>query len=272
MLIGVGRVKHVGPMAEYRYSGHGLRSILWERMVQHSIRPDFEVGFLLPYHQAMRYAQENPDFDPAEMNDGYLLCDRACHARRRWIDSRIAELWTMRGPCPGLGSVLRAFGVELGTFVARKIEQRVGDNEDPWPLVDQVFRDPRKHLSPSLATQINKTLMLTWQGLGADRKALMQLLSRFELSPEQATTLFVEDEREEAGIMITDTAILANPNLVYELSRQLLEPVSVWTVDRGVFPVAAVRNKHPLPDRSRIDGGNDERRIQALAVHLGEGG
>lgn len=303
VLIGVGRVKHIGPVAEYRYSGPGLRSILWERMVQHSIRPDFEDGFLLPYHEAMRLAQENPDFDPAEIvafapedrmmefsyasehvtHDGAIASLLACAASLnkakqyipgpweaclRWIDSRLAELWSMRGPCPGLGSVLRAFGVELGTFVAREIEQKVGDNENPWPLVDQVFRDPKKHLSPSMAAQISKTLMLTWQGLGADRKALMQLLSRFELSPEQATALFVEDEREEAGIIITDKAILANPYLVYELSRQLLEPVSVWTVDRGVFPVAAVRTKHPLPEPSRIDGGTDERRIRALAVHV----
>lgn len=303
VIVGVGRVKHIGPVVEYQYSGKGLRSVLWERMVQHSIRPDFTDGFLLPYHEALRFAQENPDFDPAEIvafapedrmmefsyasehvtHDGAIASLLACAAALnkakqyipgpweaclRWIDSRLAELWKMRGPCPGLGAVLRAFGVELGTFVAREIEQKVGENEDPWPLVDQVFRDPKMHLSPSLATQINKTLMLTWRGLGADRKAFMQLLSRFELTPEQATTLFVEDEREKAGIIVTDKAILANPYLIYEFSPQLLDPVSVWTVDRGVFPVAAIRNKHPLPAPSSIDGGTDERRIRALAVYI----
>ena len=54
VLVGVGRVKHVGDAIEYKYQANGgLRSILWERMIQHSIRPDFKDGFLLPYHAAL---------------------------------------------------------------------------------------------------------------------------------------------------------------------------------------------------------------------------
>jgi hypothetical protein len=70
VLIGVGRFKHVGPATEYKYSETGkgkLRSILWERMVHHSIRPDFQDGFLLPYHAAVERATEDPDFDPASI-------------------------------------------------------------------------------------------------------------------------------------------------------------------------------------------------------------
>jgi hypothetical protein len=50
ILIGVGRVLHVGALQEYAYTTKDLkgklRSMLWERMVQHSIRPDVAVkGF-----------------------------------------------------------------------------------------------------------------------------------------------------------------------------------------------------------------------------------
>lgn len=159
VLVGVGRVKHIGPAAEYQYTGPGLRSMLWERMVQHSIRPDFADGFLLPYHAAMRLAEENPEFEPADVlafapedrmmefsyasehvtHDGaiasLLTCAASLNKARlhlpgpwenclRWIDARLAELWTMRGPCPGLGSALHAFGMELGTLIAREIEQK----------------------------------------------------------------------------------------------------------------------------------------------------
>ena len=52
ILIGVGRVTHVSPCVEYEYNTKSLqgklRSTLWERMIQHSIRPDFKDGFLLP--------------------------------------------------------------------------------------------------------------------------------------------------------------------------------------------------------------------------------
>ena len=71
ILIGVGRVLHVGDAQEYAYTTKDLkgklRAMLWERMVQHSIRPDFKNGFLLPYHAAIDKVTEDPDFDPAEI-------------------------------------------------------------------------------------------------------------------------------------------------------------------------------------------------------------
>ena len=44
----------------------------------------------------------------------------------KWLHDRLGELWKMRGPCPGLGAALCAFGVEFGTFVAREIEDEGG--------------------------------------------------------------------------------------------------------------------------------------------------
>jgi hypothetical protein len=71
ILIGVGRVLHVAPCVEYRYTTDKLtgklRSVLWERVVQHSIRPDFKDGFILPYHVALEKAATDGDFDPAEI-------------------------------------------------------------------------------------------------------------------------------------------------------------------------------------------------------------
>ena len=69
VLIGVGRVKTIGELTEYRYDGpprDKLRSLLWERMVVHSIRPAFEDGFLLPYHDAVAKSDDGRAFDPAE--------------------------------------------------------------------------------------------------------------------------------------------------------------------------------------------------------------
>ncbi len=54
VLLGAGRVTGVHPAVEWEYDRKGLlRSILWERAVDHSIRPPFEDGFLLPYHQLL---------------------------------------------------------------------------------------------------------------------------------------------------------------------------------------------------------------------------
>jgi ATP-dependent exoDNAse (exonuclease V) alpha subunit len=305
IIVGVGRVKHIGEAVEYKYNQPGdLRSILWERMVQHSIRPDFKDGFLLPYHQALEFAKQNSDFDPAEIaafapgdridefsyatehvtHDGAIAALLACAASLhksihhhipgpweqclQWIDARLGELWKMRGPCPGLGAVLSAFGVGLGTFVAREIAARLGDNEDPWELVDQVFQNPKAHLSSQLAPEINGMLQRTWATLSSERHSLLKLLSRFEITPEQAAMLFVPQVRQKEGVHCSDKDFLENPYLIYEATIHTLCPISVWTVDRGVFPDSAIRSKHPLPKPSEIEGGTDQRRIRALTIEI----
>jgi len=174
----------------------------------------------------------------------------------------------MRGPCPGLGAALSAFGVEYGTFVARELELKLEDNEDPWPLVDKMFQNPRKHLSPGCASQVGQELQDTWKRLPGDRRALLKLISRFQVTPDQARSLYVEEERKEAGIACTDRQILENPYRLYETTRLTAEPVSVWTVDRGVFPAPVVRERHPLPSPTALKSGTDQRRVRAILTSI----
>lgn len=307
VLIGVGRLQHIGECLEYKYTTNDLngkiRSILWERMIQHSIRPDFKDGFLLPYHTAIEKSLEDPKFDPAEIvaftpddrmtefshvsqlvtHDGALASLLACAESLRkakkllpgpwdqclqWIDHRVGELWKMRGPCPGLGSALSAFGLEHGNFVASSIADKVGENEDPWPLVNQVFTDPKSHLPAHLAEGVGKTLCAKWKKLPVERGALLKLISRFEISREQATCLYVQEVRGKAGIEIDDKDIIANPYLLYEVTRLSADPVSIWSVDRGVFPDEVIRDKHPLPEPTALDAGTDTRRVRALSIKV----
>lgn len=306
ILIGVGRVLHGGGLREYDYATQDLdgklRSMLWERMIQHSIRPSFEDGFLLPYHAAMAHAAENSDFDPASIaafspadrllefshasqlvsHDGAIASLLACAESLRnakgvlpgpweqclrWIDARLGELWTARGPCPGLGAALAAFGVESATFVARALSEEAGENANPWPLVAQMFDEPDSVLPTQLAGGIGGTLAAKWSRLPEERRTLLKLLSRFDLSSEQAKTLYVQEERTKRHIDVDDQAIIANPFLIYELTRLTDDPVSVWTVDRGVFPDATIREKHPLDEPSALDAGTDARRVRALSVN-----
>ncbi|MGO9234966.1 MAG: AAA family ATPase, partial [Methylocella sp.] len=307
LLIGAGRVMHVSPCIEYDYTTKDLkgklRSVLWELMVQHSIRPDFEDGFILPYHAAIKKAAEDREYDSAEIaaftpedrllefshvsqlvtHDGAIASLLACAEALRkakkglpgpweqcleWTDNRLGELWKARGPCPGLGGALSAFGLELGTFVACAIEEKVGDNADPWPLVDQIFAEPAKHLPLHLAEGVGKTLREKWSRLPGERRSLLKLISRFEISREQATCLYVKEERAKAGITSSDRDILTNPYLLYEVTRLRADAISVWTVDRGVFPEEVIREKHPLPEPTALDAGTDARRVRALSIKV----
>jgi hypothetical protein len=303
VIVGVGRVLNVSPTLEYHYDGEvSFRAVLWEHLVRHSIRPDHEDGFLLPYHAALQLADEEPEFDPAEVvafapegtwrefsygsehvsHDGAIAALLSCAGSLRkaskhlegpwdrclkWTHDRIAELWRMRGPCPGLGSALCAFGIEHGAFVAREIEMKAGDNADPWPLIDEALRSPKQHLTDHAADGIGRTLQEKWRILPDERRELLKLISRFSITPDQAKTLYVPEVREEQGIECDDDAILRNPYLVYELTRLSADPVSIWTADRAVFPDSIIRENHPLSQPSALDGGTDTRRVRALTVN-----
>ncbi|HZM05278.1 MAG TPA: hypothetical protein VFC44_19960, partial [Candidatus Saccharimonadales bacterium] len=63
ILIGVGRINNLGPLIEYRREGEGMRGMVWERPVQHSIRPKGQDGFLLPYYEILKCAEKDPSLD-----------------------------------------------------------------------------------------------------------------------------------------------------------------------------------------------------------------
>lgn len=311
VIVGVGRVAHIGQPVEYEYSRMGenygkLNSMIWERAVQHSIRPGFTDGFLLPYHQVLRLTEQDPELDtsgfvafaPEESWDEFsygsehvshdtaiaslLACAEALRAAQnvvegdldtplRWIDARLNELWRMRGPCPGLGAALSAFGVEHGNFVAYDIAAELEENEDPWPLAEQAFEDPAL-LGKDLERRISGTLVKKWNKLPGERRALLKLLSRFDLTANQATRFYQETEREEARIHASGTELLANPYLLYELDRFSPDPIALGTVDRGVFPSEVIRGEHPLPEPSSLnDDAVDPRRVRTFVVAVLEG-
>ncbi len=307
VIIGVGRVTDVGEAMEYDYNGDGpTKSLIWDRLIYHSIRPGFDDGFILPYHQLDKALREGTDLDPTPFvafapedrrlefsyanehvsNDAaiasLLACKAAIEASRgqfegpwdrclSWIDDRWGELWQMRGPCPGLGAVLSAFGLERGNFVAWEIAAKVGENEDPWPLVDKVLRDPKKHLPPEIAAGIGDTLKKNWTMLTPERRALLKLMSRFDLNKEQAACFYEDGSRRECGIEVSDAELLANPYLFYEQDRFSPDPISIRTVDQGVFPASPVRERFPLPTPSTVTESVDGRRVRALTVALLEG-
>lgn len=301
VLIGAGRVLGVGHPLEFGRSGEGeLDPLPWERMVEHSIRGDFSDGFLLPYQEALDHAAEDDGLDLEEVvafapddhwsefshgsehvsNDAAIASLVACsnalervekllggsrRRQREWIDARLGELWSMRGPAPGLGAALSAFGIEHGTLVAYYLAPLLKENDDPWPLVDQMFNDPSATVL-GLSSRVSKTLCRTWQGLDGERRALLELLSRFDLTAGQASRFYQPTERAKVGIDVSDAELLANPYLLYELDRDLPDPIGVGIVDRATFPSPVVRDKHPLPEPSLVDDPLDPRRVRALLV------
>lgn len=307
VLIGVGRVKDVGDGKEYDYTEKGnFRSMLWEHMIQHSIREDFKDGFILPYHEAMKYSENNPEFDPSQIavvapddkilemsyatehvsNDTAIrillecakslrkvnelnLGNRNWNKQIKWVHDRINELQELRGDYPGLGSVLCAFDVEDGNFIAMEILEKYED-EDPWLIIGKLFETPEKIVSPYLAKNITPILQKRWIKNKTDKSRhrieLLQLLSRFDINIDQAKTIFDEIERENNDLNLSDEEILRNPYLMFEYGGKMEEPISFSTIDLGLFRKVK-EGIHLFPRGLKISDPLDPKRIRALTVN-----
>ena len=309
VIVGVGRVLSVDDASEYAYKGEKppLRCVLWERNVGHSVRPGFADGFLFPYQEALALAERegvDPEefvaFAPDEHFDAYsygsellthdgavaslVACAATLHRIRgriegpwdqalAWVDTQLNRLWKARGPFPGLGSALSAFGYEWGfrhgSLLAYEIEllrERQGAG-DPWALVDAVMNDPAK-LGGPVAKLLTDGLRKGWKRLTDERRALLQLLGRCVISEDQALRMYDTTARAEADIMASDTELLRNPYLLFERDRRAADPIAFGAVDRGLFPEEAVREQFPVLEPSLIEDPVDPRRVRALVVEL----
>ena len=306
VIVGVGRVKSVSEPIEYHYANGqkpkgSISGYLWERNIEHSIRPKNSDGFLLPYQQLLQAAEADESIDlaactafaPDEYFSSYsygtehmahdgaisslLAIEKAIKAMRQhladepwaehlaWIDRELNRLWEVRGAFAGLGAALNAFGFSHGNLLAWYLSSQGGEKFDPWPALADVLKKPDR-LPSYLRDGIGDTLRKKWEKLSAERRALLMLIARFNLTDAQALRWYQPTEREKAGINLNDAAILANPYLIYEDDRLQVDPVAFEIVDRGVFPPESIRVGFPLPEPSLVREAIDERRVRAAML------
>lgn len=192
--------------------------------------------------------------------------------REHWLNDQIASAWRDRGAFPGLGSALQALGLRMGTTFAYDLIQSgaLKPDDEPWPLIDAILRGERPAPSARYEPHL-KPLRPVWSRLSDDRRALLCLLARFDLAPEQASRWFNEDQRRKAAApFITDSDILANPYRMAEvdLGDASAPAVTVEVIDRGVFPPDSITSRFPLPEPSAIDDEHDMRRVRSALVDV----
>ena len=123
------------------------------------------------------------------------LFDADIRKQEAWIDNELGRLWQKRGAFPGMGAVLYACGVPLGNFVARAVDELAGDERSPWSVWFSILDSPKDHLQPELARCIDHTTAMAWKQMTDERRQFLELLSRIDLTQEQARALATEEER-----------------------------------------------------------------------------
>lgn len=311
VLAGVGKINKIIPSEAYEGSNSRFGAAYWEHMIMHSIRKDGKNGFVLPYHAALEYQTEHPDFDVSEIavvvphdkrfefsyaaehvsNDSAIRVLLECikslekaaalnigdnhQASIQWIHNEVAALEKLRGVYPGMGSALCAFGIEKGHFIAAEIiNQLKDDKENPWLFFEKALDNHKGILSDAVAALIPFNSKKLYQRLkdkaSPTRTKFLHLLSRFDISIDQAKYLFVEEEREALGIQRTDEDYLQNPYLIFEDLRHTLTPVALSTIDLGLF----IKNPPTtiLPEKLIYDDPFEVNRIRALTIQQLEWG
>jgi hypothetical protein len=154
----------------------------------------------------------------------------------------------------------------MGNFIAQALVDTVGEAEDPWPAWFDALEAPDAAFPPALARHIDTTIAKSWKRMRADRRGFLALLSRLDLTQDQASLLVTPEERKAGGIFLADDEILANPYVIYEATRLTATPVSIGVVDRGMFPNAMIRKRFPIPEPSLVKTAVDARRLRALTI------
>lgn len=305
VLAGVGKIKKIIPSEAYEGSNERFGATYWEHMILHSIRPDSNDGFLLPYHEAIKYQDEHPNFDITNLivvvpddkrfefsygtehvsNDSAIRVLLECikslekseelgigknnQQKIQWIHNEIAQLEKLRGVYPGMGSALCAFGIEKGHFVATEIINHLNHEKDnPWILFEKALENPKGILSDDINSLIPFNTKKLYQRLKAKENPIrinfLHLLSRFDLSIEQATSLFVLEEREQIGIIREDKEYLDNPYLIFEDLYSTLISVALSTIDLGLY----IKNdsNNVFPNHLSFTDPLQIHRIRALTI------
>ena len=304
VLLGAALLRKKHDLAEYPYDktmGGELRAMVWERSIQHSLRPQggtegFGDGFVMPYHAVLGELEGRPELlpndyvafvpDDARIQFSYgseqvshgvaasaLLAAREALERTSnilegpweryigWIDERLSRLWKLQGPAPGLGVVLSS--LHRG-FNGTLFAIGLSDEleENSDPWPVIDTIFSGERQPPEGSPAVTGMLRRRWKRI----KEKPPQLDRLKLLARMELTR----DQVNRALRIDERALLANPYQLFEEDRTEAEPISFRVVDRGLCPGNEVMSAHPLPEACNPDlkEYDNAHRLRAACVEI----
>lgn len=297
LIVGAARVSGVTLPPSWDADGEqAFPSSMWETAVEHSLRPTMQDGVLLPYQALVPLLDDGVDVSPAlawapegRFNEfsyvtEHLSDDAAIEAlaslatalvgmqelgvdvpdtAREWVTQQSDRLWQLRGPAPGLASVLAHLGVEQSHLAARGV--LTAAPADPWTVIDAGMAD-HSAFPDTVRPFISKANAKIWSKLGAVAQDCLKLLSGLDISAAQVDVLM----NGQTDIPLTHEELSDNPYFASICTYGQAEHVPFTTVDRACFPAGHVEWVAPFPPSATMDSNLDRRRIEALITDVVE--
>lgn len=188
-----------------------------------------------------------------------------------WLDRQMGKVKESMGPFPSFANALVALGFQYGHLLEEDLrnENIVGTKDNPWLAWEDALNGnislPGKPYVKDLPHY-----KVVWSNESTDRKALLQLLSRFEMSDKQIKNWFDGVQRTKLGIKVTEKEILLNPYLIAEddLGDKEHFPIAVVTIDDGLFEDKAIQGTCVPEEPQLVESPLDHRRIRALIISI----
>lgn len=189
----------------------------------------------------------------------------------QWIDRQIGKVKESMGPFPAFGNALLALGFQYGHILEEDLreENHLGVKDNPWDAWEDVLYGHINLGKKPYSSELPYFRDI-WLNESTERKNLLELLSRFELSDKQIKNWFDAALRHKLGYKTTDAKILENPYTLAELDEGDLEsyPIAVETIDSGLFEDKAIQGEY-IPEKPQlVDSPLDQRRIRALITQV----
>ena len=188
---------------------------------------------------------------------------------RNALNARLAEAWKDRGRFLVWARHLEAFGLRLRTTARLRVTpgRPSPSGAGSWPVIAAIMTDQSTVPTQGVCSR-HQVPSQRVDGADGRERSLLELLSRFDLSPAQALRWF--DERSDAcaagSSLDDDVAGESVPPSEVDLGTPTTGRVPLEVIDRGLLPESAIAARHPVPSPSQVASPHDARRVRAALV------
>lgn len=189
-----------------------------------------------------------------------------------WLNKQIGLIKENMGPFPSFSAALVAFGFTPGHLLAYDIysENLCEAKDNPWDVFERSLYGGIYALKSKPYSKEFEQIKYNWESIIPEDKALLFLLSRFELTASQIRRWLDPAKRKAHGCLISTEELLNNPYILVEEDNPDVadQPISIEIVDNGVFEDRAVQGEFVPEQPFRLDSKIDHRRIRAYVISI----